>query len=99
MFKFIVARLHSSSTHVNGTPDSHFPFEQRLAASGNTFLLAMFTYMYAFLRDKDSREHTSLSLADRRVWPRRLRFGGMRAHAHGKDPARSFTYINKSLLL
>ena len=36
-------------------------------------------YVYAFLRDKDSRERTSLSFADRRVCPRRLRFGGMRA--------------------
>ena len=35
--------------------------------------------MYAFVRDKDSRERTSLSLAVQRVWPRRLRFGGMRA--------------------
>ena len=52
--------------------------------------------MYAFLRDKDSRERTSLSFADRRVCPRRLRFGGMRAH--GNDPARSFKYFNKSLL-
>ena len=52
--------------------------------------------MCAFLRDKDSRERTSWSLADGRVWPRRLRFGGMRAH--GNDPARSFKYFSKSLL-
>ncbi len=53
----------------------------------------MRTSLYAFLRDKDSREW---SLADGRVWPRRLRFGGMRAH--GNDPARSLKYFNNSLL-
>jgi hypothetical protein len=56
----------------------------------------MFAFMHAFLRDKSSRERTSLSFADERACPRRLRFGGMRAQGLR---FRSVIYaVNKSLL-
>jgi hypothetical protein len=56
----------------------------------------MFAFMHAFLRDKASRERASLSLADERAYPRRLRFGGMRAQ--GLRFRSVIFVVNKSLL-